>query len=171
MESSSLLTKAGEVSGWPGALALRFGPLPFSATRRVQRVPTYTPRSRRAIAQACGSSVERTAAILTKLVGAGLALKVGNCHVRSRRALPVLENDAVPLEIGRQILRCLTEQLWAKDIARMINRPPSNTTCQLQHLLHRGLVVRVIKGVYGVVRPEPAEMPAPIGGTSAAHGA
>ena len=38
MESLSLLTKAGEVSDWPGALALRSGPLPFSAMRRVQRV-------------------------------------------------------------------------------------------------------------------------------------
>ena len=171
MESSSLLTKAGEVSGWPGALAGRFGPLPFSAMRRVQYVPTHTPRSRWAIAQACGSSVERTAAILTELVGAGLALKLGNCYMRSRRALPVLEDDAVPLEIGRQILLCLTEQRRAKDITRVINRPPSSTTSQLQHLLHRGLAVRVSQGVNGVVRPESAEMPASIGGTRSAHGA
>jgi hypothetical protein len=108
VESSSLLTKAGEVSDWPGALALRFGPLPFSATRRVQRVLTYTPRSRWVIAQACGSSVERTAAILTKLVNAGLALKLGNCYVRIWRALPALEDDAGLLEIGRQIVLCLT---------------------------------------------------------------
>jgi hypothetical protein len=53
----------------------------------------------------------------------------------------------------------------------MINRPPSNTTGQLQHLLHRGLVVRVSQGVYDVVRPESAEMPASIGGTRSAHGA
>jgi hypothetical protein len=59
----------------------------------------------------------------------------------------------------------------AKDIARMINRPPSNTTGQLQHLPCRGRFVRVSQGVYDVVRPERVEMPAPIGGTSAAHGA
>jgi hypothetical protein len=85
MESSSLLTKAGEVSAWPGALAVRFGPLPFSAMRRMQCV--------------------------------------------------------------------------------------LNTTGQLRHLIRRGPVVRVSKGVYDVVRPEPAEMPASIDGTRAAHGA
>jgi hypothetical protein len=100
-----------------------------------------------------------------------LALKLGNFYMRSRRALPVLEDDVVPLEIGRQILLCLTEQRRAKDITRVINRPPSNTTGQSQHLLRRGLVVRVSKGVYDVVQPEPAEMPASIDGTRAAHGA
>ena len=85
MESSSLLTKAGEASDWPGPLALRSGPLPFSAMRRVQRV--------------------------------------------------------------------------------------LNTTGQLRHLLRRSPVVRVSKGVYGVGRPEPADMQASIGGTRSAHGA
>ena len=63
-----------------------------------------------------------------------------------------LQNDAVPLEIGRQILLCLTEPRRTRDIARIIDRPPSNTTGQLQHLLRRGLVVRISKGVYGLAR-------------------
>jgi hypothetical protein len=72
------------------------------------------------------------------------------------------------------------------------HRPPSDMTGQLQHLLRRGLVVRVSKGVYDVMRPDrhqaftlnptkqlrpnagasrPTEMPTPVGGTGAMQGA
>jgi hypothetical protein len=71
-------------------------------------------------------------------------------------------------------------------------RPPSDTTGQLRHLLRRGLVVRVSKGVYDVVRSDrhqaftldrakqlranagalrPTEMPTLVGGTGAMRGA
>jgi hypothetical protein len=72
------------------------------------------------------------------------------------------------------------------------HRPPSDMTGQLQHLLRRGLVVRVSKGVYDVMRPDrhqaftldptkqlranagasrPTEMPTPVSGTGAMRGA
>jgi hypothetical protein len=72
------------------------------------------------------------------------------------------------------------------------HRPPSDMTGQLQHLLRRGLVVRVSKGVYDVLRPDrhrastldrakqlradtgasrPAEMPTLVGGTGAMRSA
>lgn len=164
-------TETAEMSASADALAVRFGPLPFSAMRRVRRALTDTPRSRRTIAKACGSSVARTSAILTKLVRAELALKVDKGFVRSGPAMPVLQDEAVPLEIGRQILLCLTEPRRAKDIARIIDRPPSNTTGQLQHLLCRGLVVRVGKGVYDLARadghgekvPRPTKQPSRAG--------
>ncbi len=136
------------------ALAVRFGPLPFSAMRRVRRVLTDTPRSRRFIAQTSASSVRRTSDILRRLVRAGLAMKLGAGYVRSGTAMPVLGDDAVPMEIGRQILLCLTEPRRTRDIARIIDRSPSNTTGQLQHLLRRGLVVRVGKGVYELAQPD-----------------
>jgi hypothetical protein len=122
--------------------------------RRVRRVLTDTPRSRRFIAQASASSVKRTSDILRKLVKAGLAMRLGAGYVRSGTAMPVLEDAAVPMETGRQILLCLTEPRRTRDIARIIDRPPSNTTGQLQHLLRRGLVVRVGKGVYELARPD-----------------
>ena len=160
-------TATAEMSASADALAVRFGPLPFSAMRRVRRALTDTPRSRRTIAKACGYSVERTSAILTKLVRAELALKVDKGFVRRGPAMPVLQDEVVPLEIGRQILLCLTEPRRAKDIACIINRPPSNTSGQLQHLLRRGLVVRVGKGVYDLARagghrekvPRPTKQP------------
>jgi hypothetical protein len=133
------------------ALAVRFGPLPFSAMRRVRRVLTDTPRSRRFTS---ASSVRRTSDILRRLVRAGLAMKPGAGYVRSGTAMPVLDDDAVPMEIGRQILLCLTEPRRTRDIARIIDRSPSNTTGQLQHLLRRGLVVRVGKGVYELAQPD-----------------
>jgi DNA-binding IclR family transcriptional regulator len=71
-------------------------------------------------------------------------------YVRSERSPDPVQDDAVPMEIGRQILLCLTEPRRTRDIARIINRPPSNTTGQLQHLLRRGLVVRISKGVYDI---------------------
>jgi hypothetical protein len=151
---ASLPARAADMSASVEALAVRFGPLPFSAMRRVRRVLADTPRSRRAIAQACGSSIERTSAILTKLVRAGLAMKVDAGDVRSGTEMPVLQDEVMPLEIGRQILLYLTEPRRAKDIVRIINRPPSNTTGQLQHRLRRGLVVRVSKGAYDVGRPD-----------------
>jgi hypothetical protein len=88
-------------------------------------------------------------------------MKVDAGDVRSGTAMPVLQDEAMPLEIGRQILLCLTEPRRAKDIARIINRQPSNTTGQ--HLLGRGLVVRVSKGVYDVGRPDghQASIPSP----------
>jgi DNA-binding IclR family transcriptional regulator len=122
--------------------------------RRVQRVLTGTPRLPWALANASGLGVAQTSRILTKLVKAGLAMKIGAGYVRRGPAMPVLEEDAVPMEIGRQILLCLTEPRRAKEIACIINRPASNATGQLQHLLRRGLVVRVRKGVYDLVRPE-----------------
>jgi len=81
-------------------------------------------------------------------------MKLRAGYVRSGTAMPVLDDDAVPLEIGRQILLWLTEPRRTRDIARIINRSPSNTTGQLQHLLRRGLVVRVGKGVYELAQPD-----------------
>jgi predicted transcriptional regulator len=165
MRRSSSPTGAAEMSGAADALAVRFGPLPFSAMRRVMRVLTDTPCSRRTVAEASGFSVERISAILRKLVRAGLAMKVGRGYVRRGTAMPVLQDEAVPLEIGRRILLCLTEPRRARDIARIINRPPSNATARLRHLVRRGLVARVGKGVYDLARadghyssmPRPAE--------------
>lgn len=145
------------------ALAVRFGPLPFSAMRRVRRALTDQPRSRWTIAKASNSSIERTVAILGKLVKVGLATKLDKGYVRSGTAMPVLEDDAVPMAVSRQILLCLTEPRRTKDIARIIGRPPSNTTGQLQHLLRRGLVVRIGKGVYALAPPDkpPVLIPRP----------
>jgi hypothetical protein len=91
-----------------------------------------------------------------------------------------------------QPLSILTEPRRSKDIARIISRPPSDTTGQLLHLLRRGLGVRVSKGVYDIMRPDrhqaftldptkqlrpnagasrPTEMPTPVGGTGAMQGA
>ncbi len=159
MQPASLPAKAAGTPASEEALAVPFGPLPFSAMRRVRRGLTDTPRSRRQIATACGSSFERTSAILTKLVKAGLAKKVDGGYVHSG-TMPIPQGDAAPMEIGRRILLCLTEPRRAKDIARIIDRPPSNTTGQLQHLLRRGLVVRVSKGVYDLARA--AKHPAPV---------
>ena len=150
MQAVCLPGEEAEETRSSGVLSVPFGPLPFSAMRRVRRVLTDKPRSRRAIAKACDGDIDRTSAVLTKLVKAGLARKAGSGYVRSGTAMPVLTDDVVPMEIGRQILLCLTEPRRAKDIARIINRPPSNATGQLQHLLRRGLVVRVSKGVYAL---------------------
>jgi hypothetical protein len=81
-------------------------------------------------------------------------MMLGAGYVRSGTAMPVLDDDAVPMEIGRQILLCLTEPRRTRDIARIIDRSPSNTTGQLQHLLRRGLVIRVGKGVYELAQPD-----------------
>jgi hypothetical protein len=150
LRSVSLPTKSGEPAASAAALAVRFGPLPFSAMRRVQRVLTDEPNSRLHIAEACGCRLDRTSAILTRLVRSGLALKLDAGYVRSERSPDPVQDDAVPMEIGRQILLCLTEPRRTRDIARIINRPPSNTTGQLQHLLRRGLVVRISKGIYAL---------------------
>ena len=144
--------EVGDPSVAAAALAVRFGPLPFSAMRRVQRVLTDTPRSRLTIAEAYGCRLDRTSAILARLVRVGLALKLDAGYVRSGKPMRALQDDAVPMEIGRQILLCLTEPRRTRDIARIVNRPPSNTTGQLQHLLRRGLVVRISKGVYDLAR-------------------
>lgn len=159
MQAASLRITATEKPEAADPMAVRFGPLPFSAMRRVRVVLTDTPRRTSAIAKACGSTVERTSSVLTKLVRAGLAMKVGAGYVRRGLAMPVLQDQAVPVEIGRQILLCLTEPRRAKDIARIIGRPSCNATGQLQHLLRRGLVVRVSKGVYDLARPDLAGKP------------
>jgi hypothetical protein len=148
VRSVSLPARSDEPPARDAAMTVRFGPLPFSAMRRVQRVLTDEPNSRLHIAEACGCRLDRTSAILTRLVRSGLALKLDAGYVRSERSPDPVQDDAVPMEIGRQILACLTEPRRTRDIARIINRPPSNTTGQLQHLLRRGLVVRVSKGVY-----------------------
>jgi hypothetical protein len=62
----------------------------------------------------------------------------------------------VPLEIDWQILPCLTKPRRTKAIARIIDRPPCNTTGQLPR---HGLVVRVSKGVYGLRRPDGCQAP------------
>jgi DNA-binding IclR family transcriptional regulator len=154
MRPALLPTEATEVAGSAEVLAVRFGPRPFSAMRRVQRVLTGTPRLPWALASASGFTVSETSRILTKLVKAGLAMKIGAGYARCGPAMPVLEEDAVPMEIGRQVLLCLTEPRRAKEIACIINRPASNATAQLQHLLRQGLVVRVSKGVYDLARPK-----------------
>jgi hypothetical protein len=70
--------------------------------------------------------------------------------------MPVPRDEAVLLEIGWQILLCLTKPRRTKDIARIIDRPPSDITDQL---LRRGLLVRVSKGVYGLTRPDGRQAP------------
>ena len=151
-------TKAAEGAAAPkAALAARFGPGPFSSMRRVRRVLTDTPKTAQAISEACGLSIQSVRSSLNKLVEARLARNIRGFFVRCGSALPVLEDEAAALQIGRQILLCLTEPRRTRDIARIINRSPSNTTGQLQHLLRRGLVVRVSKGVYDVVPPEPVQ--------------
>ena len=173
--------EVGDPSVAAEALAVRFGPLPFSAMRRVQRVLTETPRSRLTIVEACGCCLDRTSAILARLVRVGLALKLDAGYVRSGKPVRALQDDAVPMEIGRQILLCLTEPRRTRDIALIINRPPSNTTGQLQHLLRRGLVVRISKGVYDLARSDrprastnvraSIERPAPVAAPSHLDGA
>jgi len=123
--------------------------------RRVRRVLTDVPRTPIGIARATGSKASQIGGTLKNLIKAGLAMKVQGGYVRSGTVLPVLPDDAAPIAIGRQILLCLTEPRRARDIARIINRPPSNATGQLAHLLRRGLVVRVAKGVYDIAGQKP----------------
>ena len=146
LQTSSLL------SGAPEALDVRFRPRPFAVMRQVLRsLSDDAPRSAWRIANERGMALSNVRAALRRLALAGLARQVErDCFVRCGPAGRVLADEEVPPEIGRQILSCLTEPRRPREIAAIVNRPPSVTTGHLRHLLKRGLIVRIDKGVYAL---------------------
>ncbi len=131
--------------------AVRFATRPFQTLRRVLSALNDSPRSAAAVAADLGIPMGTVRAALIRLVDAHLALRVKyGGYVVCAPMTPEMAGKAVPPEIGRQILACLTEPRRARDIARLVNRPGSVTTGHLRHLLKRRLVVRVSKGVYAL---------------------
>ncbi len=154
-------------SGAPEALDVRFGPRLFAVMRQVLRsLSDVAPRSAWRIANEGGLNLSSVRGALRRLAVAGLARQVEHDRfVRCGPAGPVLADEEVPPEVGRQILSCLTEPRRPREIAAIVNRPASVTTGHLRHLLKRGLVVRIAKGVYALtcrVHPSAADAQSPV---------
>ena len=138
------------LNGAPEALQVVFATRPFATIRCIRRALGNKPRSLQVIAADAGVQLAYARRSLERLASDSLALSKGKNHyIRHGGTRTLLDGD-LPPEIGRQILSCLTEPRRAKDIAHIVNRPPSVTTGHLRHLLKRGLVTRVSKGVYAL---------------------
>ena len=136
------------LEGTPEALAVKFATGRYDSMWKVRRLLTDSPKSETVIVSQSGMVVTRVRGALSRLCDAGLAMRHPNGGYVARGPL-VAEGDG-PLVVGRCILSCLTEPRRARDIAEIIQRPPSVTTGHLRHLLNRGLIVRVGKGVYAL---------------------